>query len=79
MQTAYLVDDEPDIDWQFLEGKSRISITAGASTPGEIVQRVVEADTARMGGTITYYNARRPDTFLRPSRYRPADERRGLG
>jgi 4-hydroxy-3-methylbut-2-enyl diphosphate reductase len=39
---AYLVDDESFIKPQWLEGKSRIGITAGASAPEILVKRVIE-------------------------------------
>jgi 4-hydroxy-3-methylbut-2-enyl diphosphate reductase len=38
---AYLVDDETQIDPAWLRGVIRIGITAGASVPERIVQRVV--------------------------------------
>jgi 4-hydroxy-3-methylbut-2-enyl diphosphate reductase len=40
--TAYLVDDESGIQPQWLEGKARIGITAGASAPEILVSRVIE-------------------------------------
>ncbi len=39
---AYLVDDETGIEPQWIEGKSRIGITAGASAPEILVKRVTE-------------------------------------
>lgn len=39
---AYLVDDETGIQPQWLEGKSRIGITAGASAPEVLVKGVIE-------------------------------------
>jgi 4-hydroxy-3-methylbut-2-enyl diphosphate reductase len=39
---AYLLDDPADIDPQWLEGKERIGVTAGASAPEVLVQRVVD-------------------------------------
>ena len=39
---AYLVDDETGIDPQWLDGKTRIGITAGASAPEILVKRVTE-------------------------------------
>ncbi len=39
---AYLVDDETGIDPQWLEGKARIGVTAGASAPEVLVERVIE-------------------------------------
>lgn len=40
---ARLVDDESDLDPAWLEGVRRIGITAGASTPERLVQRLVGA------------------------------------
>ncbi len=39
---AYLVDDESDIQPQWLEGKSSVGISAGASAPEVLVERVIE-------------------------------------
>jgi 4-hydroxy-3-methylbut-2-enyl diphosphate reductase len=39
---AYLVDDETGIQPQWLEGKARIGISAGASAPEILVRRVIE-------------------------------------
>jgi len=39
---AYLVDDESDIDPAWFAGKTRIGITAGASAPEILVERVIE-------------------------------------
>ncbi len=39
---AYLVDDETGIDPKWLEGKTRVGITAGASAPEILVKRVIE-------------------------------------
>ena len=39
---AYLVDDENGIEPQWLQGKSRIGITAGASAPEILVGRVIK-------------------------------------
>jgi 4-hydroxy-3-methylbut-2-enyl diphosphate reductase len=38
---AYLVDDESGIDPQWLQGKTRVGITAGASAPEVLVERVI--------------------------------------
>lgn len=38
---SYLIDNVDDIDKQWLDGKSRIGITAGASAPEVLVQQVV--------------------------------------
>lgn len=40
---AYLVDDATDVDVAWLDGASRVAITAGASAPERIVTRLVDA------------------------------------
>jgi 4-hydroxy-3-methylbut-2-enyl diphosphate reductase len=40
---AYLVDDETDVDLAWLAGAATVGITAGASAPERIVNRLVEA------------------------------------
>jgi 4-hydroxy-3-methylbut-2-en-1-yl diphosphate reductase len=39
---AYLIDDERDIDPRWLAGTARVGVTAGASAPEVLVQKVVE-------------------------------------
>ena len=39
---AYLIDGAEDIDPKWLEGKSRVGLTAGASAPEILVERVIE-------------------------------------
>ncbi|MGD8925512.1 MAG: 4-hydroxy-3-methylbut-2-enyl diphosphate reductase [Thioalkalispiraceae bacterium] len=39
---AYLIDNESQIDPSWLEGKSRIGLTAGASAPEVLVKRVIK-------------------------------------
>jgi 4-hydroxy-3-methylbut-2-enyl diphosphate reductase len=39
---AYLIDDETQIEKDWIEGKSRIGLTAGASAPEVLVKRVIE-------------------------------------
>jgi 4-hydroxy-3-methylbut-2-en-1-yl diphosphate reductase len=40
---AHLIDDEREIDLRWLAGAARVGVTAGASAPAEIVDRVVAA------------------------------------
>lgn len=47
---AYLVDDESGVQPQWLQGKSRIGITAGASAPEVLVERVI-ARLKQLGAT----------------------------
>jgi 4-hydroxy-3-methylbut-2-en-1-yl diphosphate reductase len=39
---AYLIDDATDIDPRWLDGISKIGLTAGASAPELLVERVVK-------------------------------------
>jgi 4-hydroxy-3-methylbut-2-en-1-yl diphosphate reductase len=39
---AYLIDDETDLDLEWLEGHETVGLTAGASSPEVFVERVVE-------------------------------------
>jgi len=48
---AYLIDDAPDIDTAWLAGARTIGLTAGASAPKEIVERVVHS-LQELGHTI---------------------------
>jgi len=39
--TAYLIDNETEIDQKWLKGKEKIGLTAGASAPAELVENVI--------------------------------------
>ena len=41
--SSYLIEDPSTIDPEWLRGKEAVGITAGASTPEELVQDVIEA------------------------------------
>jgi squalene-hopene/tetraprenyl-beta-curcumene cyclase len=49
---AYLIEDETGLDAGWLNGADTVGITAAASTPAHLVDRVVEAITALGGATI---------------------------
>jgi 4-hydroxy-3-methylbut-2-en-1-yl diphosphate reductase len=51
--TGYLIDGAGDIQPQWLEGKARVGVTAGASAPEVLVQEVVERLRALGGKTAT--------------------------
>jgi 4-hydroxy-3-methylbut-2-enyl diphosphate reductase len=40
--SAYLIDDESDLDLDWLEGHETVGLTAGASSPDVLVDRVFE-------------------------------------
>jgi len=41
--SAYLVDDEADVDVTWLRGAATVGLTAGASAPQQLVDRLVAA------------------------------------
>lgn len=47
---AYLVDDETEVDWAWLEGAEVVGLTSGASAPEWLVQRML-AYLAELGAT----------------------------
>ena len=49
---AYLVDGPDEIDAQWLLGKTRIGVTAGASAPEILVERVVDRIKVLAGGEV---------------------------
>jgi 4-hydroxy-3-methylbut-2-enyl diphosphate reductase len=70
---AYLIDDAGQIDRQWLDGKSTIGITAGASAPEDVVRGVV--DLLREWGADTVDESmgrKEPVTFSLPAELRRA-------
>jgi 4-hydroxy-3-methylbut-2-enyl diphosphate reductase len=51
---AYLIDDERDIDPAWLRGAQTVGVTAGASAPESLVQRVVRYLEANGAGEIRH-------------------------
>ena len=49
---GYLVDDADGIDATWVEGKTKIGVTAGASAPEVLVQQVVERLRELSGGEV---------------------------
>ncbi|MFC0634872.1 4-hydroxy-3-methylbut-2-enyl diphosphate reductase [Brevundimonas balnearis] len=49
---ARLIDDASQIEWDWLEGASRIGLTAGASAPESLVQGVVDALSAHFDVSV---------------------------
>lgn len=47
---AYLIDDADDIDPKWLEGRSRVGVTAGASAPDILVRGVIDRIADLSGG-----------------------------
>jgi 4-hydroxy-3-methylbut-2-enyl diphosphate reductase len=72
---AYLLDGAEDIDPAWLEGKTRIGVTAGASAPEVLVQEVIDG-LCSMGARAPVEVAGRPEniTFSLPKELRiPAE------
>jgi 4-hydroxy-3-methylbut-2-en-1-yl diphosphate reductase len=62
---AYLIDDESDLDEGWLEGHETVGLTAGASSPDLLVDRVVDR-LARLGfGQREEVEITREDVFFR--------------
>ena len=62
---AHLIDDEPDLDPDWLEGHETVGLTAGASSPDVLVDRVV-ARLADLGfGERQEVELTREDVFFR--------------
>jgi 4-hydroxy-3-methylbut-2-en-1-yl diphosphate reductase len=70
---AYLLDGAEDIDPQWLNGKTRIGVTAGASAPEVLVQEVIDGLCA-LGAQLPVEVAGRPEniTFSLPRELRIA-------
>jgi 4-hydroxy-3-methylbut-2-enyl diphosphate reductase len=49
---AYLLNDASELDANWLAGKSRVGITAGASAPEALVQGLVQAVKALGAGAV---------------------------
>ena len=49
---AYLIDGASDLDDRWLAGKNTVLVTAGASAPEEVVERVVHHLQHRFGATV---------------------------
>jgi len=58
---AYLVDDEADVQLSWFEGVNAVSITAGASAPEHLVERLIEFLRANGYGTLETLEVREED------------------
>lgn len=68
---AYLIDSEDDIQLQWLKGKNAVGITAGASAPEILVQKVVDY-LQSLGATLPQEQVGTPEniTFSMPKELR---------
>ena len=68
---AYLIDSEDDIQSQWLVGKSAVGISAGASAPEVLVQKVVNY-LQSLGATLPQEQVGTPEniTFSMPKELR---------
>jgi 4-hydroxy-3-methylbut-2-enyl diphosphate reductase len=46
-KAAHLIDSAADIDWAWMKGAKIVGLTAGASAPEDLVQKVIDALAAR--------------------------------
>lgn len=58
---AYLVDDENDVRAEWLDGVKTVSITAGASAPEHLVERLIEFLRANGFGTLETLEVKEED------------------
>ena len=63
--TAYLIDDETEIDEAWLEGAATVGITSGASAPEKLVSRVCDWFRARGVDNIEPYRLVEEDVTFR--------------
>ena len=69
--SAFLIDDASMIDPQWLSGKQRIGVTAGASAPELLVQEVIDALQSRGGLSVRDLEGREENiTFSLPKALR---------
>ena len=69
--TGYLVDSPEQIEDRWLEGKSRIGLTAGASAPEVLVQKVIDCLKQRGATSVTEQAGREENiTFVLPGELR---------
>ena len=73
---SYLIDDPSKINPEWLVGKESIGITAGASTPEELVQELIEKlrefaelDISTMDGIVENVRFGLPATMAQYNRY----------
>jgi 4-hydroxy-3-methylbut-2-enyl diphosphate reductase len=68
---GYLVDDPEQIEDEWLEGKNRIGLTAGASAPEVLVQKVIDCLKERGASGVTEQSGREENiTFVLPGELR---------
>ncbi|MFT5483228.1 MAG: 4-hydroxy-3-methylbut-2-enyl diphosphate reductase [Halieaceae bacterium] len=60
---AYLIDAAEDIDSRWLQGKTRVGVTAGASAPEILVQQVIKR-IQQEGGQLPVEMAGRPENII---------------
>ncbi|MCP4392378.1 MAG: 4-hydroxy-3-methylbut-2-enyl diphosphate reductase, partial [Gammaproteobacteria bacterium] len=69
---GYLIDSEADIKLQWLQGKTRIGVTAGASAPELLVQNVVSYLQQHGAGSASSLGFTEDVIFSLPKRLRDA-------
>ena len=70
---SYLIDNESEVQEEWLEGKSVVGITSGASAPEALVQRLVEFFRARGTQDVSELDVIREDVrFMLPKAIRQA-------
>jgi 4-hydroxy-3-methylbut-2-en-1-yl diphosphate reductase len=76
---SYLIDNEQQVEEEWLDGKRVVGISSGASAPEELVQRLVEFFRERGTSEVTEFEVVQEDVrFMLPKEIRKALAERSL-
>jgi 4-hydroxy-3-methylbut-2-enyl diphosphate reductase len=62
---AHLIDDAEGLDWAWLDGVETLGLTAGASAPEVLVDRLIEALSTRFAVTVEEVSPRRESVVFK--------------
>ena len=63
-KSAYLIDDESELNLDWLRGKSTVLVTAGASAPEHLVQNLIAKIQKEFGGEVEARTLVEEDVFF---------------
>ena len=64
---AYLVDDETEVNPEWLEGVDRVAVTAGASAPENLVQDLIQSLQGKRFRTLEEMEVKEEDVPFQPA------------
>jgi len=62
---SYLIEDENEIKWSVIKNIENLAITAGASAPEKIVQKIIETLSNEFNVNLEFYNHINEDVFFK--------------